>query len=78
MCFPGGVWGGAKRSHGPTAPVANSHFLWLRGSKWARALPGQKVSLPNGPYSVKKGVWVKAQMSAARVTMQPRVVATTS
>ena len=38
----------------------------------------QKSRLPSVPYSVKKGVWVKAQMSAARVTMQPRVVATTS
>ena len=35
-----------NKLHGRTLLCQSQHFLWLRGSKWVRALPGQKGGLP--------------------------------
>ena len=43
-------FGEAQRaSRGLTCFAYEPHLSWLRGSKWVRALPGQKGGLPNVP-----------------------------
>ena len=47
--------GEVQKTRGQTASAVNAHCSWLRGSKWGRALPGQKVSLPSVPPSPRPG-----------------------
>ena len=43
--------GEVQKTRGQTASAVNAHCSWLRGSKWGRALPGQKGRLSIVPPS---------------------------